>query len=118
MNFKEIYKLPLRKSNYGMVFTADGYMAFLFCLCHPNSKAYHQVVDALNREEPLKSDKGTWSYKSCFVYLGEKKAIRIRGWGHLTGCGGLCLPSDEAARIQDEFGKWIADTLNGKERKS
>ena len=115
MNFRDIYKLPLRKSNYGMAFTADGNMAFFFCLCHPNSKAYHTVVDALNSKKPLRSDKGAWSYKDCFVYLGEEKAMRIRGWGHLTGGCGLCLPSNEAARIQDEFGQWIAETLNGKE---
>lgn len=114
MNFKDIYKLPLCKSDYRMVFTADGNMAFDWCLCHPNSKAYHTVVDALNNEKPLHSDKGTWSYKDCFVYLGEEKAMRIRGWGRLTGCGGLCLPDKEAAQIQDEFGQWIADTLNGK----
>lgn len=42
------------------------------------------------------------------------KIILLRGWGHLTGVGGLHLPPDVAAKIQDEFGEWIAKTLNNK----
>lgn len=36
----------------------------------------------------------------------------VRGWGHLIGGGGLGLPTDVAAKIQDNFGKWVVETLN------
>lgn len=37
--------------------------------------------------------------------------MRIRGWGHLTGCGALNLPPEEAIEIQDDFGEWIVKKL-------
>ena len=36
----------------------------------------------------------------------------IRGWGHLIGTGGLHLNDEDAAKIQDDFGQYIIDTLN------
>ena len=36
----------------------------------------------------------------------------IRGWGHLTGTGGLHLSESAAAKIQDDFGQYIVETLN------
>lgn len=38
----------------------------------------------------------------------------VRGWGYLTGCGGLNLPKDLAAKMQDGFIEYILDRLNGK----
>lgn len=36
----------------------------------------------------------------------------MRGWGYLTGGGAENLPSDEAAKIQDEFAEWVVKILN------
>ena len=36
----------------------------------------------------------------------------IRGWGYLTGTGGLNLPEDEALKIQDKFGEDLANAYN------
>lgn len=42
----------------------------------------------------------------------QKKVMMIRGWGHLTGTGSLNLPNEVAIKIQDDFGKYIVETLN------
>jgi len=38
----------------------------------------------------------------------------IRGWGYLIGTGGLNLSAEKAAKIQDDFGNWIVETLSKK----
>lgn len=39
--------------------------------------------------------------------------LSVRGWGHLTGKGGgLGINPEAAAKIQDNFGKWVVETLN------
>jgi hypothetical protein len=36
----------------------------------------------------------------------------VRLWGRLTGTGGYNLPSEKAAATQDDFAKYVIDTLN------
>lgn len=43
-----------------------------------------------------------------------KVVLVVRGWGYLTGTGGLNLSPEEAAKIQDELQEWIVNKLNGK----
>lgn len=50
-------------------------------------------------------------YDKGIVSINRANIIRIRGWGHLTGCGALNLPSEKAAKIQDDFGEWIVKKL-------
>ena len=46
------------------------------------------------------------------IFYNDKFAFCIRGWGKLTGTGGgLNLSTDEAMKIQDEFAKWVLQTL-------
>lgn len=42
------------------------------------------------------------------------KIMLVRGWGYLIGTGGLNLSAEEAAKIQDDFGNWIVETLSKK----
>lgn len=44
--------------------------------------------------------------------INGSKSCLVRGWGYLIGVGGLNLPADKAAKIQDDFGNWIIKTLN------
>lgn len=39
-------------------------------------------------------------------------ALDVRGWGYLTGAGGMDLDHDKAAGIQDALGSLVADLLN------
>ena len=43
---------------------------------------------------------------------GDCCVLDIRGWGHLTGSGTLAMNEEEAAKVQDQFEKWVIDTLN------
>ena len=52
--------------------------------------------------------------ETCAItYKGEYQFL-VRGWGYLTGCGGLNLPEELAAKMQDGFINYIIDKLNGR----
>lgn len=53
-----------------------------------------------------------WDEGMSILDSNELHVIDIRGWGHLTGRGGLNLPHEEAMKIQDAFGKKVAQLLN------
>jgi len=52
---------------------------------------------------------------TCIWDANGSKVLDLRGWGRLTGqgCGGLKMPHDEAAEIQDAFGERLAALING-----
>lgn len=125
MDFKKVYKLPLSKHE-GMdkVFHANGHMAFDFLrrykdededIVHVAEESQNKILSILNGdsdqkiEHPLKYEDGYISIKKEDKWF---KIMLIRGWGYLIGVGGLNLPADKAAKIQDDFGNWIVKTLN------
>lgn len=46
------------------------------------------------------------------VLFEDKPVLLIRGWGRLTGVGGLNLSDEDAISLQDQFAEWIVKTLN------
>lgn len=53
---------------------------------------------------------GPWTigYNAYTIEAGPMKICDIRGWGHLTGTGGLNLPAEEAKKIQEANARLIA----------
>ena len=97
MNFKDVYKLPLEKyEGMDKGFHANG---------HINGD------DSQSIEHPLKYEDGYISIKKEDKWF---KIMLVRGWGYLIGTGGLNLSAEEAAKIQDDFGNWIVETLSKK----
>ena len=39
----------------------------------------------------------------CDLYLGDIRLGAFRGWGYLTGTGGLNLPEERATELQDQM---------------
>mgnify|MGYP006998430548 FL=1 len=124
-DFKEAYKGPFEDFGYYKVFTSEGSMAFDFI------QPWNKDLDSISLSEESRkiiiailNGNSTipfpyeFKYEKEYVWIKIEenwfKIILLRGWGHLTGVGGLHLPPDVAAKIQDEFGEWIAKTLNNK----
>ena len=122
MDFRNYFKLPL-KVHHGKVFTNDGKMAFDFIaswhIPEQEKDEYIIIPDEVQEDmiELINGREGscalTASYEDGWVSLDGQKAILIRGWGMLTSYGGYNLESNIAAQIQDEFGSYIANRLNG-----
>lgn len=119
--FKDYYKFPL-KLQYSKVFTDDYQMAFDFVQqflvkdCFTISDEDKQIiVEILNGTINNKLQDINLLYKDGTIFCEEKEFIWIRGWGYLTGTGGgLGLLPELASKIQDEFGEFIVNKLNGK----
>lgn len=125
MTFKEAYKFPLQR-RYLKVFTSDFSMAFDFFhgfmksmfpereLILPSYEEADNILSLINEEKKGKIE-GNIEYikKEGFITVDGKALILIRGWGHLTGTGGLHLKQEEASKLQDEFAEHIVNKLKG-----
>lgn len=120
-DWTECYKLPLHLSDYGVfAFGIDNGRVLEF-FYHKNvvsprePERIKHIIDVINGD--CSSDfEPEWklSDEPCAItYKGERQFL-VRGWGHLIGCGGLNLPAELAAKMQDEFINYILDKLNGK----
>lgn len=117
MTFKEVYKFPLKGDEYCdiITWTADKQRAFDWRVDISLEKQ-QELIDVINgTKQPQFKYKfyrdGIEIYSENPIFKGEPILI-IRGWGYLTGIGGLYLPQEEAIQIQDEFGDYIVEQLN------
>lgn len=83
-------------------------------LCNLTSDCKKKVIAIINGEQKSPHKDKFYRDGIKIYHKGLKLPIlRIRGWGYLTGTGGLHLPDKEAIKIQDEFGDYIVKQLNG-----
>jgi hypothetical protein len=117
MKWQDCYKFPLKVDDYCPVitWTADKQRAFDWCV-DVSSEKQQELIDMINgtKQHQFKYKfyrEGIEIYSDNPVFKGEP-ILLIRGWGYLTSTGGLHLSSEEAIRIQDEFGDYIVEQLN------
>ena len=117
MKWQDCYKLPLKVDDYCPIitWTADNQRAFDWCV-DVSSEKQQELIDMINgtKRHQFKHKfyrEGIGIYSDNPIFDGELILI-IRGWGYLTGIGGLHLPQEEAIKIQDEFGDYIVEQLN------
>jgi hypothetical protein len=117
MTFKDVYKFPLKVDDYCPIitWTADKQRAFDWCVDISLEKQ-QELIDVLNgtKQHQFKYKfyrEGIEIYSENPIFKG-KPVLRIRGWGYLTGSGGLHLSAEEAIKIQNDFGDYIVEQLN------
>lgn len=115
------YKQPFHRSKYGSwVYDANNNFVFQFehefdkngMLPDDSNKLEKLILESLNsdKHEPLKQLNLTIDSTDPTVILNNnEKIITIRGWGNLTGFHKF--PYEKAAKIQDDFIKWIFKKL-------
>lgn len=118
MNWQDVYKLPLHNLGPVKAFSSNSIMAYDYLDWKQPQEYYDHIVAIINGDIDSNSICQCIN-EGCIIFKvnpnGSKIPIlRIRGWGHLTGVGGLHLPSEEAAKIQDSFTNYIVERLNSK----
>lgn len=115
MKWQDCYKFPLHmwEKNFEVkVFTVDGKMAFDWS-SNFTSDLKKKIIAVINGEQKFPHKDKFYRNGITIYHKGlEIPILRIRGWGYLTGVGGLHLSSEEAIKIQDEFGDYIVEQLN------
>lgn len=71
-----------------------------------------KLLRIINGEIEPDVDK-VWTHEEGYIVCEGVKVLLIRGWGYLTGIGGLNLPPEKAAVIQDDLADYICTRLNG-----
>lgn len=112
--YKDVYKLPLEMAEYGRwVYDANSNFVFQFEQHDKDvNKKFLDVINDVAFEHPTKHP-----FHHDNGYIKNRDGVDIlliRGWGNLTGTGGMNLQPEEAANIQDTFAEFIVNQLNGK----
>ena len=115
MTYKDIYKLPFNvpESTGGIyAFSSNGIKVFT-AFSDESKMHMKNIVNILNGEHyacKYIKDEVTVSGAKLTV---KGNPILIRGWGKITGkgVGGLGIDAKEAAKLQDEFIKWLVDEI-------
>ena len=118
MDFKEIYHQPFDTDEMAIWVTCktkeNGIVHCLDILTDDKEYAKENVAILNGQKEGTPENKATYSASSQLIYRNNKRLFLVRGWGYLTGIGGLKLNPKIAAELQDNFGQWCADMINGK----
>lgn len=113
MNFKDVYKLPLIADVNGcFIWTDNSVMAFSQ-LFEDNYDFAKYLVNRINGT--IEADDNLRPFRVVGGVIQDstgKNLLLVRGWGHLTGLYALHLPTEEAAKIQDEFLEYCVNQLN------
>ena len=118
MEWRDVYQLPFSGDCGGYVFSKNSTMTLTFdniygVYAFQGIRSIKEdIVDKLNGDSNIKFDQTFTVRDDVKVYYGDEYVFMVRGWGKLTGVGGYNLPKDEAERIQNDFTKWILETLN------
>lgn len=120
-SYKDVYEMPLHKMGHSSwVMDAKSRFVFQFEPKFTDKGDYElgwekfeeEILNCLNSIAPMPNTGLDFKHLEGVIYKGIMPVITIRGWGYLTGTGGLRLPAEEAANIQDTFAQFIVDTLN------
>jgi hypothetical protein len=110
MTFRDVYQPPFGVDIIGMyAFSSNGTKTFT-AFSSVSQKNLVKVVELLNGERTDKFKKDDIIVKKDKLFI-EGDVILVRGWGKLIGSGGLNLPPQEAAKLQDDFIAWVVDSI-------
>lgn len=111
MKYTEAYKFPLHYDGMNYVWDADYEMVIMFDYDDKSTDQFrHDLVKCINGED-IKLSIPTLNYQDGDYYIGNDLLMIQRGWGHLTGVGGLDLDEDLAMTIQDDFADYVLSKL-------
>jgi len=113
--FYEIFKGPFKADeNCCYIWCNDGTQVCFDVMDERDASLGKRIADCLN-DAPGKQEFYDIGISADGQYIcdGHSPLLCVRGWGHLTGTGGLNLSGEEAREIQDEFVRWAAEQLGG-----
>lgn len=109
--WKDVYRLPLRLDK-SIFWVYDNNYNFVFQFEIDDEEYQEKIIRILNKKSDSNID-DYYEYRNTLILDSKgNEIIMIRGYGYLTGKGGLNLSDEEACNIQDTFGQFIVDRLN------
>lgn len=112
ITWERVYELPLEYDGYNYAWAKNGTMSLMFEF-ELKTEDCQRIVDIINGDRKG-IIKGLFHDEHEF-FIEDQYIFCVRGWGYLTGVGGLNLPPEKAAKIQDEFIQFILKKLTKNE---
>lgn len=110
MKALDIYKGPFRTDGV-YIFTSNNVMALMVADCTNNpERLMERTCQILNGTSKSVGNPNI-HYSNGDIFNGSILLMVVRGFGYLTGAGGLNLSTEQAIRIQDEFGEYVTNLL-------
>ena len=98
--WEQVYQLPIKYDGILYCWAKNGTMALMFDdIVNENDR--NKIVNAINGNGDKKIE--NLSFKGCDFFINDNYVFCVRGWGNLTGVGGLNLTQEKALKIQDGF---------------
>lgn len=114
ITFKDVYKPPFRVDEFCPINVRSSNNVMTFTYFRYNQDDLKEMVAILNGESEKRITDNV-RYENTVIYIDDCPVLRVRGWGHLTGCGAMNLPVEVAVKIQDDFGEWVVNKLTKRE---
>lgn len=111
MKALEIYKPPFSTDGV-YIWSSNGVMSLMAADCVNNPERIMERTCQILNGESKSIGNPNISYSDGDIYNGANLLMVIRGFGHLTGIGGLNMSVENALKIQDEFGKYVCSLLS------
>lgn len=112
IDFKTVYKPPFKVADHKIsAYSANGVNTFS-AFSDKAQRHMSRIVDILNGTSSEKYNKTDVYVNRAELHV-EDSVIIVRGWGYLTGNGvrALGLFPIEAAKVQDDFIKWVVNKI-------
>lgn len=110
MDWKQVYTPPFSLDESSGIYVRDKFNRIVFNRLEINPELFESIINKLNNE---RAQSFNAELDGCYIKVDDRRVLCIRGWGRLTGTGYGCfkLDSQNACKIQDDFGKWIVGQL-------
>lgn len=108
----DVYRLPLRVDDIGWIYDDNDNFIAQFLI--ETQELKKKIVECINGTYQITGRTDTFIYDEGVGVIKTEmgnKIILIRGWGYLTGNGGLRMSQEEAINIQDTFAEFIISKL-------
>lgn len=118
--FTDAWKLPFKKDPEGLhIYIWDSNNRMCFTYFGKDQETYDRIVDILNGKS-TNFFKGSGFSEDKIAVTDDPKetdvrpCLLVRGWGYLTGSGGLHLPPEKAIELQKQLLEYTCKKLIGK----
>lgn len=112
LTFKDVYQLPLRIDEFCPIYVFSENNVTAFNIITEDADLISEILEIINGNSKKKISNNV-AFEDGYILIDREPVLLVRGWGYLTGSGGLNLPSEKAAKIQDDFADWVVNRLKG-----
>ena len=106
---QNIFKPPFHTDSYRIyIFDTDNDMCFNILI--EDEFLCYDILDAMN-DKKIDKKYDNVRIDNDYLYINDVPVLLVRGWGYLTGIGGLHLSNEEAIKVQKELLEYVKNKL-------